>query len=224
MTADHAIPCMSFSVLRTLDTAESGFDLLKKTAVTKLGSGSQLEATAPVREPALEHGRPVGPARTARTYADTGYQNTWDVTRGQPGATGILVDYTGGDVGRGAVERRCLTLQPQTPRWPRIARRFLDQPRAGLPGDQRAWNGKATLSNPTLDPNLLRARTHTGSPGSTTPSAATKACGREHPLRRRALLAGLPGLHGGRRASEGSRPPTRSWPTLSEPSPARSRV
>ena len=33
------------------------------------------------------------------TFADTGYQNTWDVTRAQPGRRGILVDYTGGDVG-----------------------------------------------------------------------------------------------------------------------------
>ena len=33
------------------------------------------------------------------TYADTGYQNTWEVTRAQPGKKGILVDYTGGKIG-----------------------------------------------------------------------------------------------------------------------------
>ena len=26
------------------------------------------------------------------TYSDRGYQNTWEVTRGQPGTAGILVD------------------------------------------------------------------------------------------------------------------------------------
>ena len=40
------------------------------------------------------------PAKGAMaTYADTGYQTTWDVTRGQPGSAGILVDYTGGNIG-----------------------------------------------------------------------------------------------------------------------------
>jgi monoamine oxidase len=33
------------------------------------------------------------------TYADTGYQNTWEVTRAQGGTKGILVDYTGGKIG-----------------------------------------------------------------------------------------------------------------------------
>ena len=33
------------------------------------------------------------------TFADTGYQNTWEVTRRAAGKAGILVDYTGGDVG-----------------------------------------------------------------------------------------------------------------------------
>src|SRR5206468_1449869 len=33
------------------------------------------------------------------TFADTGYQNTWEVSRAQGGAKGILVDYTGGNVG-----------------------------------------------------------------------------------------------------------------------------
>ena len=33
------------------------------------------------------------------TFADTGYLNTWEVSRAQPGTSGILVDYTGGTVG-----------------------------------------------------------------------------------------------------------------------------
>ena len=36
---------------------------------------------------------------TARRSPTRGYQNTWEVTRAQPGRAGILVDYTGGDVG-----------------------------------------------------------------------------------------------------------------------------
>ena len=39
VTADHVVLCMSFSVLRTLDSRKAGFDLLKQTAITQLGSG-----------------------------------------------------------------------------------------------------------------------------------------------------------------------------------------
>ena len=39
VTADHVILCMSFAVLRTLDTSGAGFDTLKKTAITQLGAG-----------------------------------------------------------------------------------------------------------------------------------------------------------------------------------------
>ena len=33
------------------------------------------------------------------TYSDRGYQSTWEVSRAQPGQSGILVDYTGGTIG-----------------------------------------------------------------------------------------------------------------------------
>ena len=39
ITADEVILCMSFSVLRTLDYSKAGFDPLKQTAITQLGSG-----------------------------------------------------------------------------------------------------------------------------------------------------------------------------------------
>jgi len=69
------------------------------------------------------------------TYSDTGYQSTWDVTRGQSGEAGILVDYTGGAIGAsfgsGTVQKR--------------AKRFLDQIEPVLPGLRDQWNGVATL-------------------------------------------------------------------------------
>ena len=69
------------------------------------------------------------------TYADTGYQNTWDVTRAQPGASGILVDYTGGTIGA--------SFGSGTP----SARgsQFLGQLEPVLPGISARWNGRATI-------------------------------------------------------------------------------
>jgi monoamine oxidase len=42
-----------------------------------------------------------GAGNNGNTYADTGYQNTWEVSRAQGGGkgNGLLVDYTGGKIG-----------------------------------------------------------------------------------------------------------------------------
>jgi monoamine oxidase len=72
---------------------------------------------------------------TGETYSDTGYQNTWEVSRAQTGASGILVDYTGGAVGASFGAGTAAT----------YAQRFLGQIEPVLPGLTKTWNGKATL-------------------------------------------------------------------------------
>ena len=72
---------------------------------------------------------------TARRFADTGYQNTWEVTRAQPGASGILVDYTGGTIGA--------SFGSGTPT--QRAQKFLTQIEPVLPGLTQQWNGRATV-------------------------------------------------------------------------------
>ncbi len=79
------------------------------------------------------------------SYAEpgaTGYQATWEVTRAQPGARGILVNYTGGPAtdAQGA--------QPADA----LARRFLAQVEPVLPGLGARWNGRALFDNWTLNP------------------------------------------------------------------------
>jgi monoamine oxidase len=69
------------------------------------------------------------------TYADTGYQNTWDVTRAQPGRSGILVDYTGGTIGASFGSGTPTTR----------AQQFLTQLEPVLPGITSRWNGRATV-------------------------------------------------------------------------------
>ena len=69
------------------------------------------------------------------TFADTGYQSTWDVTRAQPGASGILVDYTGGTIGA--------SFGSGTPA--ARAQQFLGQIEPVLPGITASWNGRATV-------------------------------------------------------------------------------
>ncbi len=60
VVADQVLLTTPFPVLRTLDYSKAGFDDLKKIAITQLGRRSQHQAPAAVRQPLLEHERPVG--------------------------------------------------------------------------------------------------------------------------------------------------------------------
>src|SRR5436309_10694805 len=152
-TADHVVLALPFAVLRTLDFGGANFDPLKKTAITQLGNGrnSKLQLQFASR---LWNTEGAWGLSNGATYADTGYQNTWDVTRGQAGATGILVDYTGGDVA-GALSAGTPYASAETSsKVVTLAQRFLRQLEPVFPGIAKQWNRKATLSTPMLDPNL----------------------------------------------------------------------
>jgi len=144
---------MSFAVLRTLDYSRAGFDSLKRTAITRLGAGSNSKLQLQFSSRLWNTEGPWG-LSNGSSYADTGYQNTWDVTRGQEGATGILVDYTGGDIA-GALRASTPYATAADARVAGYAQRFLGQLEPVFPGITGRWNGNATLSNPMLDPNLL---------------------------------------------------------------------
>ena len=153
VTADRVILALPFSVLRTLNYRKAGFDDLKQTAITELGYGSnaKLQLQFKTRYWNQANGRWVAQAGVSNgsTYADTGYQNTWDVSRGQDGATGILVDYTGGGIPLASFKGQPTAADAQA-----YARTFLSQLEPVFPGITRQWNGLATLDTPATDPNL----------------------------------------------------------------------
>jgi monoamine oxidase len=130
VAADRVILALPFSMLRTVDYAKAGFSDRKVTAIKELGMGtnSKLHVQFDAR-----HWASLG--SNGETYADTGYQNTWEVTRAQPGKSGILVDYTGGKVGA--------SFGSGTPA--SRARQFLAQIEPVLPGIGARWNGRATV-------------------------------------------------------------------------------
>jgi len=93
--ADKVVLAIPFSILRAnVDYANAGFEPLKDTAIRELGMGTNTKLHVQYRE---RFWSAVG--SSGDTFGDTGYQNTWEVTRGQPGREGILVDYTGGTIG-----------------------------------------------------------------------------------------------------------------------------
>jgi monoamine oxidase len=131
VTADKVILAMPFSILRSsVDYKRAGFSTLKKTAITEMGMGTNSKMHLQFTN---RHWVSLG--SNGETFADTGYQNTWEVTRGQPGTSGILVNYTGGNVGA--------SFGTGTPS--SRAQRFLSQVEPALPGLSSKWNGKATI-------------------------------------------------------------------------------
>jgi monoamine oxidase len=153
-TFDRVILTMPFSVLRTLDYSKANFDSLKQTAITQLGYGtnSKLQLQFDTR---YWNGTGAWPGISdGNIYTDVGFQNTWDVTRGQPGATGIVVDYTGGKVGA-SYQPNSPYATTSDPLIQQYANAFVKQLEEVWPGARQHYTGTATLSYPTGDPNLL---------------------------------------------------------------------
>ena len=131
VTADKVVLAIPFSILRTsVDYRFAGFSDLKKTAIAELGMGTNSKLHVQFTD---RHW--VGLDSNGETYADTGYQNTWEVTRAQPGTSGILVNYTGGNIGA--------SFGSGTPS--SRTQQFLTQIEPVLPGISGKWNGKATI-------------------------------------------------------------------------------
>ena len=131
VATDVLVLALPFSILgSSVDLSRAGFSPRKLLAIRELGMGTNSKLHVQFRS------RPwIRLGSNGETYADTGYQNTWEVTRAQPGGSGILVDYTGGLVGesfgKGTPEER--------------AARFLTQLEPVLPGVSGEWNGLAAV-------------------------------------------------------------------------------
>jgi len=146
--ADRVILAIPFSILRNLDIDNAGFGVTKRIAIDQIGYGTNAKLNLQFgRRLWNEHG-PWG-LSTGGSYADTGYQTTWDVTRGQAGAEGILVNFTGGTLGASFTGDR---------RDPKVvkgyAKAFLKRAEPVFPGLTREWNGRATLDTPATNPFL----------------------------------------------------------------------
>jgi monoamine oxidase len=132
VTADRVVLALPFSILRTLDYGRAGFSSLKRTAIEQLGMGTNSKLHVQFTD---RYWTTLG--NNGETYADTGYQNTWEVTRAQPGSAGILVDYTGGNIGA--------SFGPENGDAAFRAGQFLSQIEPVLPGLSSHWNGLATI-------------------------------------------------------------------------------
>ncbi len=131
VAADQVVLALPFSILRSsVDFSQAGFNEVKTRAINELGMGTNSKLHLQFSD---RHWSGLG--CNGATYADTGYQSTWDVTRAQAGQNGILVDYTGGTIGD--------SFGSGTPT--SRAKKFLAQIEPVLPGITAKWNGRATV-------------------------------------------------------------------------------
>jgi monoamine oxidase len=151
--ADYVVMAMPFSALSMVDYSEAGFDALKVQAIQELGAAKNGKLCLQFTSRYWNTQGPWG-VSGGWTYADTGYQNSWDTTRGQPGTCGILVNYTGGSVVDG-LRLNHVYGNSKGSKVVQDAQQFLSQIETVFPGITPYWNGLAAESIAHLSPNLL---------------------------------------------------------------------
>jgi monoamine oxidase len=129
--ADRVVLALPFSILKTLNYAQAGFQPRKVTAIEEQGMGTNSKLHLQFKN---RHWNSLD--CNGETFSDEGYQNTWEVSRAQPGESGILVNYTGGNIGKN------LTGDPDV-----LAAQFLGQIDPVLPGLGGEYNDKVTLDH-----------------------------------------------------------------------------
>lgn len=130
--SQHVVMAIPFSILRSsVDFSGAGFDALKTTAIREMPMGNNSKFQLQFRNRIWRQQNCNG-----ATYSDTGYQDTWEVTRAQAGAEGIINNFTGGAT---AVAMNNAPLDTK-------AAQFLAQFERVVPGITNEWNGRVILN------------------------------------------------------------------------------
>ncbi len=140
---DRVVMTIPVSVLRTLNFSAAGFDSLKTNIINNLGYGTNSKLHLQFTSRLWNTKGPWG-VSTGTTSTDLSYQRGWDVTRGQSGSTGIMVNFTGGST--------AFTNPADVQTY---AQNFLSQLERVYPGISKLYVGTATLDTPSNNPNLL---------------------------------------------------------------------
>ena len=128
---DRVIIAIPFAVMReAVDTDHAGFRPLKRQAIAKLPIGASVKFQLQFTKRAWVPLGCTGETRLPSKY----FQTTWEVTRAQPGTSGILNFFSGGSRARaaGALDSQAL------------AAACLHDIEAVIPGISALWNGRMT--------------------------------------------------------------------------------
>lgn len=152
--ADYVVLALPFSVLREIDCSRAGFDSLKHQAIQELGRGRSGKTQLQFDSRLWNAAGPWG-VSNGSSYSDTGYQSSWEPTRGQDGSGGVINFFSGGSVTAAMRSTRAFATAANAS----VRADALDaltRAEPAFPGLTAQWNGKATQSLPHLSP-LMRA-------------------------------------------------------------------
>ncbi|MES2017742.1 MAG: NAD(P)/FAD-dependent oxidoreductase [Pseudomonadota bacterium] len=130
--ADQVVLALPFSILQSaVDFSRAGFDTRMVSTIQnfKMGMHSKFQ---------MQFNRRIWREQgyTGLSDGDTGYQISWEVTRAQPGAEGILTSFSGDQV---AIAMNNKPLMQK-------ANDLLDGMNKTFPGLKALWNGRAILN------------------------------------------------------------------------------
>ncbi len=153
VVADYVVLALPFAVLRGIDTANAGFDARKKEAISDLGRGRSGKTQLQFSTRLWNHRGPWPGIGNGSSYADTGYQSSWEATRAQSGDRGIMVFFSGGETAASmATSRPYASADDAGAAADAIT--ALRRAEPVFPGLTAVWNGKATQSLPHKSPLL----------------------------------------------------------------------
>lgn len=141
VVADHVVLALPFTMLRRVDYSRAGFDRLKTVAINRydLGTNAKLHLQ-------FTHRLWNDLGYDGASYSDMDYENSWEVSRGQRGRSGIVVAFPGGTAGAS------FSAPAHAPASVAVARDFLAELEPVFPGIAAAWNGRAFLDFWAADP------------------------------------------------------------------------
>ncbi len=99
VTCDHVVLTLPFSTLRHVDYRQAGFDELKQTAITQLGYGTNSKLFLQFDTRYWQEQGPWLQENNSFITTDLDIRVLWDSTQGQRSEKGVLVSFTGGNIG-----------------------------------------------------------------------------------------------------------------------------
>ncbi|MFJ5229077.1 flavin monoamine oxidase family protein [Kitasatospora sp. NPDC088391] len=153
VVADHTVLAVPLPILQgRVDLSKAGLDPMMKGVLAnmRMGACTKLNMQFTKRSSWSGTGAWDG-VSNGECFADLPYQQAWDVTRGQVGGNGILVQYGGGSPARSLTPPTAFSTA-STAYTRNLVDDYLSQIDSVWPGTRAAWNGKATLSAWHLNP------------------------------------------------------------------------
>ncbi|HEU4534592.1 MAG TPA: NAD(P)/FAD-dependent oxidoreductase, partial [Polyangiaceae bacterium] len=151
VVADYVVLALPFAVLRGVDTAKAGFDARKDLAIQTQGAGRSGKLNVQFDERVWLGPGPWPDPGNGSSYSDTGYQSTWEATRAQAGAPGILTFFSGGSVADAMRGQTAFATAASAAVRDDVAA-ALAQAAPAYPGLAARHNGRATQSLPHKSP------------------------------------------------------------------------